>query len=114
MNTLFTLNDLKDLILNGVCEDGTTLEQALDFCESIIFDETYSRIERFLFERLYKVLLLICIGYKSPQLPAVTQSVFDTPHKIPDGIYKEAMHYNGYAKQHKSFDYAYDKKRYNF
>ena len=42
MNTLFTLNDLKDLILDGVCKDGTTLEQALDFCESIIFDETYT------------------------------------------------------------------------
>ncbi len=42
MNTLFNLNDLKDLILDGVCEDGTTLEQALDFCESIIFDETYT------------------------------------------------------------------------
>ena len=41
MNTLFNLNDLKDLILDGVTEDGTTLEQALDFCESIIFDKHY-------------------------------------------------------------------------
>lgn len=42
MNTLFTLKELKDLILDGVCEDGTTLEQALDFCESIIFDDSYT------------------------------------------------------------------------
>tara|TARA_R110000824_G_scaffold248053_2_gene437169 strand:- start:1434 stop:1784 length:351 start_codon:yes stop_codon:yes gene_type:complete len=42
MKTLFNLNDLKDLIIDGVTEDGTTLEQALDFCESIIFDETYT------------------------------------------------------------------------
>ena len=42
MKSLFTLKELKDLILDGVCEDGTTLEQALDFCESIIFDDNYT------------------------------------------------------------------------
>ena len=42
MKTLFNLNDLKDLILDGFTEDGTTLEQALDFCESIIFDDSYT------------------------------------------------------------------------
>ena len=42
MNIIFTLKELKDLILDGVTEDGITLEQALDFCESIIFDNTYT------------------------------------------------------------------------
>lgn len=57
MQSLFNLNDLKDLILDGVTEDGTTLEQALDFCESIIFDETYTIKEIHLANVAYNTII---------------------------------------------------------
>tara|TARA_R110002167_G_scaffold362877_1_gene582480 strand:- start:2757 stop:3107 length:351 start_codon:yes stop_codon:yes gene_type:complete len=57
MKTLFNLNDLKDLILDGVTEDGTTLEQALDFCESIIFDDSYTIEEVYLANVAYNTII---------------------------------------------------------
>ena len=54
---MYTFTEIQELVFNYKCANGDTLEEVLDFCESIIFDTSYSKEERKEYESLYKILI---------------------------------------------------------
>jgi len=113
MKTLFNLNDLKDLILDGVTEDGTTLEQALDFCESIIFDHSYTIEEIYLANVTYNTIISARLRRSwNKDYFEKPESIFDQEHFVDHLVLKKAfsLHWSSLNRKipHLGFTKGYD------
>ena len=114
---MYTFTELRELVFNYKCANGDTLEEVLDFCESIIFDTSYSKEERKVYESLYKILIFARLRLhetKIEQETNINEDPFLTERPISPKIFKWVNSNLGVAKQKANFEYAYNKKRYNF
>ena len=117
MLIMYTITQVRDLVFKYKCSNGDTLEEVLDFCESIIFDTSYSKEEQQEYESLYKLLLFGRLRLHSKRMQDGTnnpQSHFDTPHRVANDFFAKLNQANGLIKNNNDRKYAYNKKRYNF
>lgn len=113
MQSLFTLKELKDLILDGVTEDGTTLEQALDFCESIIFDKQYLLAEVKMANVTYNTIISARLRRSwNKDYFEKPESIFDQEHFVEPIVLLKAfsLHWSSLNRQipHLGFTKGYD------
>ena len=114
---MYTFTEIRELVFNYKCANGDTLEEVLDFCESIIFDKNYSKEERNEYESLYKLLLfgrLRLHETRIEQQTNINESPFLTEHPVSPTVAKMLSSSQRIARQNARFKYAYNKKRYNF
>lgn len=117
---MYTATQIKDLIVKYKCANGDTLEEVLDFCESIIFDTNYSKEEQDEYEALYKILLFGRLRLHNKRIKEGTnspESHFDVVHHIPENFERLLSSHSGVinsVKHRDSIRYAYKKMRYNF
>ena len=108
MSNLFDLNDLKELILDGITEGGTTLEQALDFCESIIFDDSYTIEEVLKANVAYNTIISARLRRSwNKDYFVKPESIFDQELLVADVVLKKAfaVHISSFNKsiEHRGF-----------
>jgi len=114
MKCIFKRKDIKDLIRNKISKDGSTLEEVMDFCDSVMFDESYSIVERNMYETIYKIFIFSSFPNFHTVSLQRTVSALATEHKIPQYIFDIVERRDMAVKHRNSFKYAKGVKKYNF